>query len=79
MTIQTVVTWNPPASQECTDACAAAAAQAALEGKTDNKPIRNPVPPPYTVSLTWTTLTDAEDWIAFVLQYGPVSATIINS
>ena len=79
MTIQTVITWDPQASRECIDACAAAAAQAALEGKTDNKPLKGPLPPLYTVTRTWTTLTDAEDWIAFVSQYGPASATIINS
>lgn len=28
------------------------------------------------VTRTWTTLADAEEWILFVEQYNPVSATI---
>ena len=47
-----------------------------LAGKTDNNPIKEEGLTEQTVSRTWTTIADAEEWIVFVEQYGPDSATI---
>jgi hypothetical protein len=79
MTVETVVVWDPLPSQEITDILDAAAAAAALEGKTDNVPEKSEPPAPLTVVRNWTTLADAEEWIALVEQYNPVSATIVQS
>ena len=78
MTIQTVIVWDPIVSQEVKDIFDAAAAQAALEGKTDNQPEKSPLTAPCTTVRTWTTLADAEEWIAFIQPYNPVSATIVQ-
>lgn len=80
MTIQTVITWDPFVSPEVKAIFDAAAEQAKLEGKTDDLPERSPGDnPPGTTVRTWTTLADAEAWIAFVQPYGPVSATIVTN
>jgi hypothetical protein len=76
MTIQTVIVWDPIVSQEVKDIFDAAAAQAALEGKTDNLPEKSPLPAPVTTVRNWTTLADAEEWVLFVEEYNPISATI---
>jgi hypothetical protein len=49
-----------------------------LAGKTDNIKVVVPVDnnTKVQVTRTWTTLADAEEWILFVEQYNPVSATI---
>ena len=78
MTVQTVVIWDPVVSQEVKDIFDTAAAQAALEGKTDNMPEKSPLPAPVTIVRTWTTLADAEEWIAFVAPYNPISSTIVQ-
>ena len=74
MTIQTVIVWDPVVTPEVKEIFDNAAAQAALEGKTDNLPTKTPLPA--TTIRNWTTLADAQDWIAFVLPYNPVSADI---
>jgi hypothetical protein len=81
MTIQTVITWQPIVSPEVKDIFDAAAEQAKLEGKTDDLPEKSVQgdPPTNTTVRTWTTLADAQDWIAFVTPYGPVSATIVTN
>ena len=73
----TIVVWaaatpGPEADQIIRDK----AAQMALDGKTDNDPIRETVGTDLVTTRTWTTLADAEEWILFVEQYNPVSATI---
>jgi hypothetical protein len=78
MTVQTVVVWDPLVSQEVKDIFDAAAAQAALDGKTDNVPEKSDLPPPVTTVRNWTTVADAEEWIALVTPYNPVSATIVQ-
>jgi hypothetical protein len=78
MAIQTVIVWDPIVSQEVTDILKSAAAAAALEGKTDDLPENSPPPAPITVVRNWTTLADAQDWIALVTTYNPVSATIVQ-
>ena len=81
MTISTNVVWtdNTP-TQSKIDEINAQAATMASEGKTDNIPIFQPEVPisgQRTVVRTWTTTADAEEWIAFVLTYNPISAEII--
>jgi hypothetical protein len=80
MTIQTVITWDPIVTAEVKAIFDAAAEQAKLEGKTDNLPEKSTEgdPPRNTTVRTWTTLGDAQDWIAFVTPYGPASATIVQ-
>jgi hypothetical protein len=73
----TIVVWaadtpGPEADQIVRDK----AAQMALEGKTDDVAIRETVGTEQVTTRTWTTLADAEEWILFVEQYSPVSATI---
>jgi hypothetical protein len=52
------------------------AAEMQLAGKTDNEPIMVFTDTNEQVTRTWTTLADAEEWIVFVEQYSPASATI---
>jgi len=73
----TIVTWmeNTP-DEEAVAAINAQAAQMAIDGKTDNVPIKETVGTEQITTRTWTTLADAEEWILFVEQYTPISATI---
>jgi hypothetical protein len=73
----TIVVWaadtpGPEANQLIREK----ASQMALEGKTDDVAIRETVGTEQVTTRTWTTLADAEEWILFVEQYSPVSATI---
>ena len=73
----TIVVWDAGTpGLEVSDAIQAQASQMALDGKTDNNPIKEEVGTEHIITRTWTTLADAEEWIAFVEQYTPVSATI---
>jgi hypothetical protein len=73
----TIVTWNEAIQDSETGAAILAqAAQMAADGKTDNVPIRETIGTEQVTTRTWTTLADAEEWIAFVEQYTPMSATI---
>ena len=75
----TIVTWNIASlTVEITEAINDKAAQMALDGKTDNVPTRVTEGETNIATRTWTTLADAEEWVAFVEQYTPVSATIQN-
>lgn len=47
-----------------------------VAGKTDDDPIRVQLETEYQFTRTWTTLANAEEWIAFIEPYNPVSATI---
>jgi len=51
----------------------------ASEGKTDNVAVDQlnvPEVGQLTVTRTWTTTADAEEWVAFILTYNPISAEI---
>lgn len=77
MTISTIVVWDPLLDPADVTAIDAKAAEMQAEGKTDNVPvISNPPYPPKTTTRTWTTVADAEEWIVFVENYSPASATI---
>jgi hypothetical protein len=75
----TIITWTegsltPEQSAEINNQ----AEQMHLAGKTDNVKVvvRVDDDTKSQVTRTWTTLADAEEWLLFVEQYGPVSATI---
>jgi hypothetical protein len=77
MTISTIVTWDPLLVETSVDEINAKATAMAAEGKTDNIATHNEPPhPPMITVRTWTTMADAEEWIAFVESYSPASATI---
>jgi hypothetical protein len=78
MTISTIVTWSALLGDEILTTVEAKAAEMAAQGKTDNIPVSNPEQdwPPIVTTRTWTTVADAEEWVAFVETYGPQSATI---
>ena len=82
MTTSTQIVWvnGAPNSTDLT-AIQASAATMASEGKTDNVTVKQqdvPVVGQHTVVRTWTTTADAEEWIAFILTFNPVSAEIIT-
>ena len=77
MTISTVVTWNPMLTTEQADSVILKSEEMKLAGKTNGNWVASAQPyPPETVTRTWTTMADAEEWVAFVEQYTPISATI---
>ena len=74
MPISTIVVWNPLPTDGAAINVKATDMQA--QGKTDNNPVHDGVVAPQTVTRTWTTVADAEEWVAFIETYLPVSATI---
>lgn len=77
MTISTIVTWNPLPGPDNTTIIENKAAEMQAQGKTDNVPVVSDPPyPPKTTTRTWTTVADAEEWVAFIETFSPVSATI---
>jgi hypothetical protein len=73
----TIVTWNNETlTEELATAINSQATQMAADGKTDDNPIRESTETTSTAIRTWNTMADAEEWIAFVEQYTPMSATI---
>jgi hypothetical protein len=73
----TILTWavGTPTAAE-TALILNKAEEMQLAGKTDNNPTRIITDTTIQVTRIWTTLADAEEWLAFVEQYSPVSATI---
>jgi hypothetical protein len=81
MTITTQMVWTMPveesmvaASQIQVDAMVAAGQTDGLKKCTDNSPVIGEV----TAERTWIDTTAAQEWIDFIIQYGPISATIVN-
>lgn len=78
MTTSTLVTWHPldPNGADG-QAIYNKAALMQSEGKTDNVKVRTDLPNgDYVITRTWNTPADADEWIAFVLAYNPVSAVL---
>jgi hypothetical protein len=73
----TILTWavGTPTPEE-TALILNKAEEMQLAGKTDNNPTKITTDTTIQVTRIWTTLADAEEWLAFVEQYSPVSATI---
>jgi hypothetical protein len=81
MTISTDVVWadGTPTESQNTEIFAQATAMTNA-GKTDgtyNVQQGVPISSQRTTTRTWTTTADAEEWVAFILTYNPVSAEII--
>ena len=74
----TTVTWGADLTPAQSDLITTKAAEMAAQGKTDNNPVITNQPPDLIVVRTWTTLADAEEWVAFVEQFTPISATITS-
>jgi hypothetical protein len=73
----TIVVWNAGTpDQEAVATISNKAEEMQVAGKTNNEPTKVRTDSEIQVTRTWTTLADAGEWIAFVEQYGPVSATI---
>jgi len=81
MTISTNVVWaGTTPTQTQSDEIQAQSAAMAAQGKTDDvftQQIGVPISGQRTVTRTWTTTADAEEWVAFILTYNPVSAAIV--
>ena len=78
---KTYVVWPMPLTQTQQDTKAerdAKSAAMAAQGKTDNIPVvtGGTYPDPLTVTRTWTTQADAEEWTNFLEAYGPTSIVI---
>jgi hypothetical protein len=80
MTVSTQVVWAYPTPQETIDAIDAQANELIAEGKEIGESVltRNPENTLVTVVRTWIDETTAQEWIAFVQVYNPVSAVILN-
>ena len=72
----TTLTWGSNLTPEITAQIENKSAEMATQGKTDNIPVIVQTTPNLVVDRTWTTLADAEEWVAFVEQFSPISATI---
>jgi hypothetical protein len=78
MTISTLLIWNQPLGDEIMAQINSKVAEMVAAGKTDGISTSNPEEewPPINTTRTWTTVADAEEWVAFVEQWNPASATI---
>jgi hypothetical protein len=76
MTISTIVVWNPVPTQEQNDTIDSKALAMASEGKTDNVPHSVTDGDVRTVTRTWNTTADAEEWVTFLEPFNPQSITI---
>lgn len=78
MSISTLVVWDRLLGEETMQQVDAKVAEMVAAGKTDGIGTSNPQSewPPINTTRTWTTVADAEEWIAFVEQWNPISATI---
>lgn len=78
MPVETQVIWNWPVDQATGDAIKAEAVALADKETQPPQQTEGPGVNQMTVSRWWVDLATAETWVAFVEQYNPVSATIIN-
>jgi hypothetical protein len=78
MTISTLVSWPQPLGVAQMSQVNSKIAEMVAAGKTDGIFTHNPETeqPPIIITRTWTTVVDAEEWVAFVEQWNPLSATI---
>ena len=79
MTVATTTIWMPVLDVETQEIMSVHAQTLADQGKTDNIKQSTMIPGGVSVRRIWTTVEDAEEWIAFVEQYNPESATIVQS
>jgi hypothetical protein len=81
MTIQTQVIWQVPLDQAVVDQLLAKGDEMQLDGKEIGTFISNAQSSggQATYTRTWVDEAAASEWITFVDQFNPVSATIITS
>ena len=78
MSVETQVIWNWPVDPAAADAIRA---EAELLADKETQPFQQTEGPganQMTVTRWWIDVPTAETWVAFVEQYNPVSAAIIN-
>jgi hypothetical protein len=80
MTIQTQVTWSFTTSQETIELVEAKGNELIAAGKEIGEAVvtTDPETAQTTVVRTWIDEATAQEWIAFVQVYDPVSAVILN-
>jgi hypothetical protein len=80
MEYHTVVTWDPPLTEEQRIEVDQHGADMAAQGKTNDIRVYNPpleqIEGSFTVTRTWATLQDAEEWVVYIEQFNPASVTI---
>jgi hypothetical protein len=74
--IKTIVTWNTQTATAASTALLNKISIMTYEHKTDGEAVVVNKNDLTTVTRTWTTISDAEEWINFVNDYDPVSAEI---
>jgi hypothetical protein len=72
------VIWNLPIDPDTITAITARAQQLYDQGKEISAPIFVNTETQETVNRFWIDTVTAEEWIAYVLTYNPVSATILS-
>jgi len=77
MSVQTQVIWNFPFDPDTTTEINARAQQLYDQGKEVSAPIVVNTDTQQTVDRFWIDTATAEEWVAYVLTYNPVSAAIL--
>jgi hypothetical protein len=78
MTVTTQTTWNIPQDPNAITTIDAKAAELAAQGKEVSPFTVILGDTQVTVNRYWTDTATAEEWIAYVLTFNPVSAAIIS-
>jgi hypothetical protein len=80
MTIQTQVIWSYTTSEETVALVEAKGNELTAEGKEIGEAVltHDPDTQQTTAVRTWVDEPTAQEWIAFVQEYDPVSAVILN-
>ena len=77
MTVRTQTIWNLPQDPAAKAACDARAAELAAQGKQASALYVIMGETQATVNRFWTDTATAEEWIAYVLTFNPVSSAVI--
>jgi len=77
MTVRTQTIWNLPQDPAAKAACDARAAELAAQGKQVSNPYVIMEETQATVNRFWTDTATAEEWVAYVLTFNPVSSAVI--
>lgn len=77
MSVQTQVIWNLPLNTDTVAAVNERAQQLYAQGKETSDPVFVFTETQHIVDRFWIDTVTAEEWVAYVLTYNPVSATIL--
>ena len=80
MTITTRAIWTMPIAQQIIDDSKVKVEQMQADGQTDGVPVityDSPAAGEETVDRTWIDTAAAEEWMNFLVPYGPISIEII--